>query len=238
MLNQIIYWMNVVSTAADTLLLLRFLLLRLNRAYMFVGLYFVITVLLDAGFWIAGLHTPASDRLFVYSRFVMAVVFPLAAWDIFEEVQDQLGKFRRLHAVRLISGILMAGLFALILSSFVSSDEQVSGISGTVLESALALWTICAITSAIFLWNMRRSAKGQQIALPLNTRVLWLFFMAILLCEVAQSIEVLVGPLIARFADHLEIAFGALNLALVLWCTVRLRRIASNETAPQSEGVS
>lgn len=118
MADQIIYWVNVVSTVADSLLLLRFLQLRLTGTYTFIGLYLVVTVLLDGGFWLAGVHTPASDRVFVYSRFVMAVVFPLAAWDVFEEVQEQTAKFRRLHTLRLLSGFLMAALFALLLSAF------------------------------------------------------------------------------------------------------------------------
>jgi hypothetical protein len=238
MADHIIYWLNVVSTAADLLLLLRFLQLRLTRFYTFIGLYFVVTVLLDGGFWLAGLHTPASDRVFVYSRFVMAVVFPLAAWDVFEEVQEQTAKFRRLHTLRLLSGFLMAALFALLFSAFISSDEEVSGISGSVFQCALALWAISTVTSILFLVNMRRSAHAQQLALPLNTRVFWIFFLTVLSSEIAQAIELLVGPWIVRFADPIEIMFGGVGIAIVLWCTVRLKRIASDETAPQSERVS
>jgi hypothetical protein len=238
MADRIIFWLNVVSTAADALLLLRFLQLRLTRAYTFIGLYLVVTVLLDGGFWFAGFHTPASDRVFVYSRFVMAVVFPLAAWDVFEELQEQTAKFRRMHTLRLLSGFLMASIFALLFSAFFSSDEEVSGISGTVSQCGLALWAIAVVTSLLFLANMRRSAHAQQLTLPLNTRVLWIFFLTLFLCEIAQVIEVFAGPWVSRFADPIEITFSVINIAIVLWCTIRLRRIASNETAPQSEGVS
>ncbi|HEX4772040.1 MAG TPA: hypothetical protein VH351_14485 [Bryobacteraceae bacterium] len=238
MADRIIFWLNVVSTAADALLLLRFLQLRLTRVYTFIGLYLVITVLLDSGFWLAGFHTPASDRVFVYSRFVMALVFPLAAWDVFEEVQEQTAKFRRVHTLRLLSGFLMAAIFALLFSAFFSSDEEVSGISGTAFQSALALWAISTVTSLLFIVNMRRSARAQQLALPLNTRIFWVFFLTLLLCEIAQAIEVLMGPWISRFADPLEMLFGTIGIAVVLWCTIRLKRIATNETAPQSQGVS
>jgi hypothetical protein len=238
MVNQVIYWLNIVATATDLLLLLRFLQLRLTRTYTFVGLYLAVTVLLDGGFWLAGIRTPASDRVFVYSRFVMAVVFPLAAWDVFEEVQEQTGKFRRVHTVRLLSGFIMAALFALLFSTFVSFDQEISGMNAGTFQCALALWAISSVTSLLFLVNMRRSAHTQQLAFPLNTRVLLMFFLLMLSFEIAQAIEVLLGPWVGRFADPLEITFSLLGILVVLWCTIRLRRIPSDEPAPQSQSIT
>lgn len=85
---------------------------------------------------------------------------------------------------------------------------------------------------------MRRSSHAQHLTLPLNTRVFWAFFLTILSSEIAQAIEVMIGPLLGRFTDPLEIVFGVIGIAIVLWCAIRLKRIASDETASQSERVS
>jgi hypothetical protein len=236
MLDQVIHWMNVVSTAADSFLLLRVLLLRLQRVYLFVALYCAVTVVLDAGQWITGLQGPASARLFVYSRFVLALVFPLAAWDVFEEIREQTTKFRRLHALRLISGLIITLLFAFGRSAFTSADEDTGEIGSTLLNVAILLWAATASASALFVWNMRRMTREQRIPLPPNTRVLWIFFLVVLLCELAQCLTVIVGPRLVPFSSALEVGFGAINIALVFWCTLSLRRISSGETAQLGAG--
>jgi hypothetical protein len=238
MLDEVLHWLNVVITVTDVLLLLRVLMLRLHRVYMFVTLYCALTVVLDAGQWITGTHGLASDRLLVYSRFVVALVFPLAAWDVFEEVQEQTAKFRRLHALRLISGLIITAVFGLIFSAIAASDEDTGPISQTLVGVALLFWAATASASALFVWNMRRTMQKLQIALPPNTQVLAIFFLIILLCELAECLLLVAGPWLAPFAPALEISFGVINLGLVLWCTLRLRRISSGEPAPQNAGAA
>lgn len=238
MVDQVTYWIFLVSVGADVLLLLRLLMLRLHRVYTFVALYCVVTVVLDAGYLITGLHGPASDRLFIYSRFVEAFLFPLAAWDVFEEIQEQTAKFRRLNVIRLISGLTIGVLFALVISALAPSDDATSGMSDGLVDSAILLWAATASTSCLFMWNMRRLTREQQIAMPGNSRVLWLFFFIVMICELAQALEVFLGSLLTAVLPALEIAFGAFDIAIVLWCTIRLRRVTSDAPAQQSQGVS
>src|SRR4051812_49235861 len=107
MLDETIRWMEIVGTVAEGLLLCRVLALKLHRVYAFLALYCVLELLFDVAAWWLGWQSDGSTKLFFYSRFLYAALFPAMAWDVFEEIKSQAAKFRRLPAARLISGLFV-----------------------------------------------------------------------------------------------------------------------------------
>src|SRR3954447_639383 len=116
MLSQVNHWLEIAATTVDALLLCRVLLLRLQRTYLFITLACVLTVLFDGVQLWLGSASDASVRVFIYSRFLWALLFPLVAWDVFEELKGQLGKLRRVAVGRLASGLFFAVVFSLVAS--------------------------------------------------------------------------------------------------------------------------
>src|SRR5579875_1216112 len=103
MLNQVNHWMDFVGTAVDCALLLRILLLRLHRTYLFITLAAVLAVFFDGILLWLGPDSREFSRVFIYSRFLYIVVFPAAAWDVFEEAKGPVASLRRLGMRRLVS---------------------------------------------------------------------------------------------------------------------------------------
>lgn len=243
-LDQVIRWVDIVGTVADALLLIRLLTLKLHRVYTFVTLYAAVTMVLDAGAWITGLDSPASLRLFIYSRFLMAAVFPLAAWDVFEEIQPAIGKLRRLHTMRLVSGLLLTSVFALIISATLEGPD-VEGMGPATIQVAFLLWAATVSGSGVYLWNMRKTLKqvvqpsvtkessrsslspASWAAFPNNTSVLWSFFLLTFAEEVLDCLLRITAPLVPVTAASVTIvALSCFDIALVTWCIVRLRSAA------------
>src|SRR5579875_1280869 len=119
MLEQTTYWFNIVGTAVDALLLARVLLLKLQRVYTYVTLACVLVLLFDiVDIWLWS-DPEAGRRVFLYSRFVFIVVYPLVGWDVFEEVKSHIANLRRLAISRLISGWFFATSFGLLITLLV-----------------------------------------------------------------------------------------------------------------------
>ena len=64
MLNQILYWMLIAGTAADVILLLRLVTLKLHRVYVFIALDCSLGVLFDAVSLWYGWDSPAAVAVF------------------------------------------------------------------------------------------------------------------------------------------------------------------------------
>src|SRR3982751_582503 len=96
MLHQASHWTEIAGIAVSALLLCRVLALRLHRVYLFITLVCLLDLLFGGiELWL-GDRSQASSRIFLYSRFVYAFVYPMVAWDVFEEMKAQVGKLRRL----------------------------------------------------------------------------------------------------------------------------------------------
>ena len=136
MLHQTSHWIEIASLAVGALLLCRVLLLRLYRVYLFITLACLLDLLFGGVFFWLGDGSQANDRVFLYSRFIYALVYPMAAWDVFEEIKTQVGKLRRLAIGRLISGLFFAVIFGLIMAAFTDTGDANSE---SIVLSTLAL---------------------------------------------------------------------------------------------------
>ena len=236
MLDHVLLWVDVAATAADTFLLARILQLRLQRTYLFIALACLLSVFFDGVQLWLGLNSEASDRVFLYSRFLYAFVYPMVAWDVFEEMKRQISQTRRVALGRLVSGLFFAALFGFILSLFMGGDEGQPRVSFTL---ALILWAgSCAATLGFF-WTVRKALKAQQLTRPHNTFVWMTFYVLTLIGEIVACF----GGVAASFAN--PTVTGIFNLVLLtygfgitVWCAAMLKRIPSDVSTEASAGVS
>jgi hypothetical protein len=205
----------------DTVLLLRVLGLRLPRIYAFITLDCVLSVLFD---WVSaylGWESPESTRIFVFSRFLFAVLTPLIAWDVFEEVKVEAGKIRRLEALRMALSLLVIGAFSFVLLAPVILGDSSEATGNWPAALGEYLWGGACLTSAIFVWRTRRAVRKQETALPRNTAVWSLYYMLTL----ASSV-VAVGIAFSgwKLDDAIfDIAFAAWSMGCTIFCLLRLR---------------
>jgi hypothetical protein len=226
-MSEAIHWMEIAGAAIDGLLVGRVLMLRLQRVYVFITLACVLTVLFDCVTLWQGTASQASLRVFLYSRFIYALVFPLAAFDVFEEVKAGTGKLRRFALTKLISGLFFATLFGFIMSLFVQSDNSGEPVVLTTL--ALGLWAGSSSATLAFLWTLHRGMSLQHIERPRNTHV-WLVFWALsLIGEVLSCFYFVVGSFIKNnmAADVVNMIFLVYGIAVTAWCIVMLRGLPS-----------
>lgn len=234
MLHQATYWTELTGIAVSAILLCRVLALRLYRVYLFITLACILGLLFDsAGFWL-GEKSQASSRIFIYSRFLYAFVFPMAAWDVFEEIKTQVAKLRRLAIVRLVSGLFFAVIFGLIMATFTDDSNGESAVAGVL---ALVLWVGTSTASLAFLWTIYRVLRTQPIVRPNNTNV-WMYYYGLsFLAEVLFCFSWFVAESVRSetFGDVLAIVFTIFDILLTIWCIVKLRAIPSDlPSEPQS----
>lgn len=229
MLDQVILWVDITSLAAEVLLLMRVLQLRLQHVYLFITLACGLSIFFDLGQLWFGLNSAESQRIFLYSRFLYAAVYPLVAWDAFEEMKPQVSQMRRMAAVRLISALCIAAIFGFILTLFLNADQDQAG--GMSTGMAIILWAGSSAASLAFLFTLQRASKAQQLARPHNTFVWATFYQLILVCELVACFSDTVAALI----NATPLAMGVLQICLILsglaitvWCTARLKRIPAD----------
>lgn len=228
MLNQASYWVEIAAAAVDVLLLARFLLLRLQRTYLFIAIVCVLAVFFDAVTLWLGIQSAESGRVSLYSKFLYVLVYPAAAWDVFEEIGPRIGQLRKAAMLRLGSSLIMAALFGFVFVMFADTGES-GGTQATVALLAVVLWTGSSVASLAFLWSMHRAVRKQGIALPNNTHVWLIFFELLLAAEVLMCLYAIAGPLLNETAENIaDIVFNTYGIGITLWCVWRLRPIASN----------
>jgi hypothetical protein len=235
MLEQSTHWLEIAGTVLDGLLLLRVLQLRLNRVYVFVTLACGLTLFFDiVGLWF-GITSEENQRVFLYSRFLYTFIYPLVAWDVFEQMADQIGKLRKMAMGRLISGLVLTSIVGLLIAG--SSDSGDSSSSGGALEMvAFILWAGTSTTSLAFLLTVQRILNIQKLELPRNTFVWMRYFQLSLLAEVVNCFSSLVFSLVKSTAAFsvVNVIFICYEIAITTWCLVRLRIIQSDvPSAPQ-----
>lgn len=228
MLEHVTHWLDIAGTAADTLLVARLLQLRLQRTYLFVALACVLAVFFDGVQLWLGTNSPENQRVFLYSRFLYAFLYPLVAWDVFEEMKGKVAQLRRLAVGRLISGLFFAALFGFIVSLFVSADNQgEQQMMGATL--AIILWAGSCTATLAFLWTLQRTLKAQNLVRPNNTFVWMTFYELTLLAEIVACFGGVVASFLnATVQNILSICLLTYGIAITGWCVMRLKRIHSD----------
>jgi hypothetical protein len=228
MLNQATYWVEITAAVADALLLGRFLLLRLQRTYLFIAIVCVLSVFFDVVTLWLGIQSAESGRVSLYSRFLYVVIYPAAAWEVFQEIQTRVAQLRKAAISRLISSVIMAALFGILFITFANTGES-AGSQGVIAMLAIVLWTGSSVASLAFLWSMHRALRTQKIALPNNTFVWLVFFELLLAVEVVMCIYAIAGPLFNEATENIaDIVFNTYGIAITLWCVWKLRPVTSD----------
>jgi hypothetical protein len=231
MLNETIHWMQIVGTIADGLLLWRVLALKLHRVYAFIALYCVLEVFFDVAAWSLGWQSEESTRVYFYSRFLYAALFPAMAWDVFEEIKSQAAKLRRLPAARLISGLFVTGVFGCLMFGTLE-EKDFNGSSGLTDLVGVFLWAGSCSASVVFVWTLYRATRAQKLELPHNTSVWLIFFMLTLIGAILECGVILFGFKLSVPQQHVVmLAFLSFDLALTAWCVLRLKAVPSHGTA-------
>jgi len=233
-MSQFNHWAEIAAVAADALLLLRILQLRLHRVYLFITLACVIGLIFDSAQVWLGSETRESARVFLYSRFLYAFVFPAASYDVWEELKTQLARVRRFAILRLGASLTLAAILGIVISSLASADEANSE---AVFDTfAVILWAAASTASLAFLWSMQRAVRAQKIALPRNTAVWLLFYQLQLAGEVLVCFLIIVGQQFSSLVTNtLDLTLNLYAVSITLWCVWRLKGSTSDiPSAPQS----
>ncbi|MGH9583307.1 MAG: hypothetical protein ACRD4O_10260 [Bryobacteraceae bacterium] len=227
MLEHSIQWMNMAETVLEGLLLCRVLLLRLHRPYTFITLYCLLSVFFDSISWCAGWTTDAAQQAGAVQGFFFALLVPLAAWEVFDEIAPRAAKWRRLELGRLVSGVLLTLVFTLIVFTNVDVRDN-HGDSVALSLAALLCWAGCASASLAFLWYTRRILRAQKIEFAPNTSVWTLFFMLSNAVTVVYCLFVLLGPAVSGTVSSSGIVLlQCADAAIVIWCICKLKRTAA-----------
>ena len=227
MLIQVNHWMEILGTGVDVLLLGRVLMLRLPKVYLFITLVCVLTVFFDGvGLWL-GTGSAENFKVFLYSRFLWAVMYPLASWDVFEEVKTQIAKLRRAAIGRLISGLFFAAVFSLIFFAFVDTGDGSNepNLAGTL---GIILWAGSSTASLAFLWTIHRAMRAQNVVIPNNTSVWLIFYELSLVAEVLSCVMLLLPLKEGNLSRGIELVFLLYSIAVTVWCMLRLRPSSAN----------
>lgn len=225
MLTQAINWMQMGATVVEALLLLRVAGLKLYRIYLFITLFCALNVLFDGVMWYVGWDSREAANVFIYSLFFYTVLFPFAAWDALEESKAQMAKVRRLQTLRMVSGLFLTGICALIVV-FSLDPEDIHGNSARAVYMGLFLLTGAASGAAAFLWFLYRYARAQKIVLAHNTSVWTMFFMLIAVLQILDCLADMTRGLIPdKAADIGAMVLLALNVVLLGWCIFALKPV-------------
>jgi hypothetical protein len=225
MLSQVNHWLDFAATAIDLLLLLRVVTLKLHRTYFFIALACLLSVFFDGvALWLG----PDSDenlRVFLYSRFLYAFVYPVAAWDVFEEFTPHLAKLRRLAISRTITSLVLITLFGLALSAFLASGNDADD-SVFLKTLAIFVWTGSAAASLSFLWVMHKEMRAQKLSPPRNTFVWLVFYELVLLGEIVSCFVVQISSMFsAAGKEILTLALLSYGMSVTVWCAIKLRAL-------------
>src|SRR3954454_4467141 len=233
MLEQSTHWLEIAGTALDGLLLLRVLQLRLHRVYAFLTLACGLALFFDGvGLWL-GIDSEENMRVFLYSRFLYTFMYPLVAWDVFEQMSHQIGTLRRMAMGRLISALVLTSILGLLIASSGDDSPSNGAVVGTV---AIVLWAGASTASLAFLFTLQRILKVQRLELPNNTFVWMRYFELSFLAEVVNCFFSILFSFVKSTAaiGILNIVFICYGITITAWCLLRLRMIQSDvPSAPQ-----
>ena len=229
MLSQVNHWMEYAGTGIDLLLLLRVLGLRLQRAYVFITLACILEFFFDVVDLSLVRESPEWRRVFVYSELIFAFVFPIAAWDVFEELANSLNTVRRLAMIRTVTSLLMISIFGLSLASLAARADDPTGLA-FISTVSIVVWTGSATGSLAFIWAIHRAVRLQKMELPSNTFVWMVFFELFLIGQVAScfisfseaGFGLTSSSLLPRITELTLMLYG---IAITIWCALKLRAL-------------
>ncbi len=211
----------------DALLLIRILQLRLHRTYLWITLAAAVTVILDAATLWYGSESREVARMFVFSRFLYAFIFPAAAYDVWEEVKPHITKIRRIAAIRLVSSLMLAAILGLIIAEVADNAESTDG--SLLPTFAVILWAATSTASLAFLWSLNRLARGANIEVQGNTAVWLLFYELSLAAEVVTCFLIILGQQFTPFVSTaIDVSLELYSMLITLWCIWKLRGQPSN----------
>ncbi len=234
MLTQVNHWIEVAGVVIDAVLLLRILQLRLYRTYLFITLACVVGLFFDSvGLWL-GTDSRESVRVFLYSRFLYAFIFPAASYEVWEEVKNQIARIRKFAMFRLVASLALTAILGLIIAGFAGNGEN--GSETFVGTFAIILWAAASTASLAFLWSLHRLARAQKIALPNNTAVWLLYYQLLLAGEVIACFLIIIGAQFNGFVTNaLDISLNLYGVLITIWCIWKLRALASDvPSAPEN----
>lgn len=235
-LSQLNHWIEYAAGAVDLILLLRVLSLRLQRTYMFLTLACTLAVIFDAANMLYGDKAPLVQ---IYSELFLACVFPLAAWDIFEEIASAVGTLRRLAMLRTLASFIIITFFGMIWLSSLPTNEDPSG-----LAFPLALTLIVSTASAAgclgFLWIMHRGMQLHKTPTRNNTHVWMLFFGLLMAGQLASWFVMMTEEFLSPAARESvsPIANMVLNfygIVITIWCAFKLKGLPKDVSTSVSE---
>jgi hypothetical protein len=237
MLNQINHWIEYAAAGIDLVLLLRVLTLRLQRTYVFLTLACALAVIFDvASLLYAEEQFP---RVWIYSELFSALIFPLAVWDIFEEIASSVAALRRLAIMRTLASLIIISFFGLLWLTSVSQSDDPTGLS-FLFALTLIVSTGSAAGCLGFLWIMHRGLTLQKILTPKNTTV-WMIFYALLMVGQIASWLVLIAeetisqPARDTFSPIANLVLNFFGMVITVWCAFRLRGLPKDIPSPVSE---
>ncbi len=218
----------MATTVVEAVLVVRVVALKLYRIYAFITLYCVLNVLFDGVSWYEGWRSEPAANIFVYSLFFFALLYPFVAWDAVEESKALLGKVRRLQTVRMVSGLFLTGICALLIALTVQPTDA-QGNSSIAPFMGVFLLTGAASAGAAFLWFLYRFTRAQKIAMAHNTFVWTIFFIVAFCLAILGCLETLIRGLIPALAgDIAGMVLLTANLGLLAWCIVSLKAAPSD----------
>ena len=226
--------MEIAASAFDAILLLRVLALRLHRTYQLITLACFLEVFFDGiGLWL-GNDSPEMARLFLYDRFLYAVLFPMVVWDVFEEVKSQIDKIRKLAVARLLSGLILAALFGCVLTLVGVTSEE-NGEQSLIATMGLVLWAGSSTACLSFLWTLHRRIRTDKLEAPRNTFVWMIYYELVLLGELTSCFFLIVAPFLNKNVEEaINLVFLLFGMTITGWCIIKLRALPSDvPSAPE-----
>lgn len=219
----------------DLALMLRIVALKLHRTYIFIALFALLNLFYDGIGLVLNTQSEDFSRVVFLSRFVFAVVYPLVLWDLFEEASPAIDKLRKFAVSRMINSMIFICLWGLLIAAFTSNDgDRMS----YVMQLSVIVWTGSVAAALAFLWVMRKGVRLNSLPLPHNTTIWSRYFTVVLIIEACSCVLLLVlsslsgeqNKLSEPIAQISDSVFGICEIALTVWCVMKLRPANSDET--------
>jgi hypothetical protein len=234
MLSQINLWAERAGMLLDLILLARILTLKLRQTYVFITLFALLGLFYDGAALYMGSESADFRDVAALSRFIYAIVFPLASWDLFEEARLTVDKVRKMAMSRMTTSLLFISLWGLLIAAFTGSDDGSE--PQYLMRLAVVLWTGSIAASLAFLWVMRRGMKLNHWELPWNTMIWYRFFGLTLVIEAVscalgialQFVHSASPSLAAQISQISAVVLEAGGILLTAWCVFKLRAVPSD----------